>query len=1028
MDGKSTFLDLSRFELLNLAGKGAFSKVYRVKEISTGEICAAKVLKIEINDQTIESEGIISLLREVKLMSSLDHPSIIEFVGFSLYNFRQKPFPTIITKYASKGSLHDIINLEISGLSPQGWDSTRKLINIYGIASGLAYLHLHDIIHRDMKPDNILMDDNFYPKIADFGLSKITASVSKSMNIQSQSGLKGTPLYMAPEIMRGESYTKAVDVYSFSYIVYEILTGVRPFNNLNFHSLMLKVVLQNSRPDLTDDIPLAFQDLISQCWSDNPEERPSFDEIVYQLKTNKDFITDSINEDEFYDYVDFIDNYKATFTINDSFHYDDIASITAQKVVEQDEEKIDESNKTEQDEGKSDKSKKTKQDEKKAKKKKNENEKASIEGETIISVKFKYLNQIDSFEEVETFLVDDDEFEEEEEEKERDYNDFLIYLSDDGSVVKYAKVFSKNKKQEAICLIINPDSLNGQCNPENQIDPNKLLMEAYLFKKLKNQFVVNFIGLNFYNPNLTFDDYEYYEDDEDEFERTPSPTLFYEFPKNGSLAHLIREHIQLTPLQRQIIIIGIVSGLRYLHSQHFFHGRLSPGTIWLDENFYPKILTMNYSLTENGCSLYYQAPELFEYSTNTLYISESSDVYSLGRLLYFLITGFEPFKYEGDKLKGKGIFYTLEQITRYKALPLFPDSMPDALRELLVRCWREDINDRPSIDEVFYLLIHVKKYYIVQSDEDLQQVNAFIDNNVILEPFNKCSLSIECNKSATIDIGFDENDTGFYQNDIEFYENDTGFYQNDNEFYIKLKKIIRSNFTHYSKKKTLNFLIQMAQKGIFQSNEILLQKVISYVNKYSFKNDELADQFLTIVFGNPIHHISQKQLKYKASLNIAKDVVLIENLKNFDILIRVNIPNSVKKIKSKAFYGCHNLKFVNIPESIKNESIGKNAFENCPKLKFIRTPSELTKIQDGTFKGDESLSNVSLNDGLEIIGKKAFSGCNAIQYLKIPKSVVLIDDYAFDQCKNLKVVIFKGGNPTLGINAINSNVVIIHND
>lgn len=91
-----------------------------------------------------------------------------------------------------------------------------------------------------MKPENILMDEYLFPKIADFGLSKITSSVSKSMNAQSQSGIKGTPIYMAPEVLQDEPYTKSVDFYAFSIIVYEIMTRKTPFSNLNLHQLILK--------------------------------------------------------------------------------------------------------------------------------------------------------------------------------------------------------------------------------------------------------------------------------------------------------------------------------------------------------------------------------------------------------------------------------------------------------------------------------------------------------------------------------------------------------------------------------------------------------------------------------------------------------------------------------------------------------------------------------------------------------------------------------------------------------------------
>ena len=97
----------------------------------------------------------------------------------------------------------------------------------------MSYLHLHNVLHRDLKPENILMDENLYPKISDFGLSKITDFLSNSMNVQSQKGLKGTPAYLAPEILADEKYSKKGDVYAFAFIVFEIMTGQNTSKKFN---------------------------------------------------------------------------------------------------------------------------------------------------------------------------------------------------------------------------------------------------------------------------------------------------------------------------------------------------------------------------------------------------------------------------------------------------------------------------------------------------------------------------------------------------------------------------------------------------------------------------------------------------------------------------------------------------------------------------------------------------------------------------------------------------------------------------
>lgn len=205
--------------------------------------------------------------------------------------------------------------MELSGLSPDEWGDTKKLINIYGIASGMSYFHEQNILHRDLKPENVLVDGYLYPKISDFGLSKITDFLSISMNFQSQKGLKGTPIYMAPEILSNEEYSKSGDVYAFAFIVFEMMSGEQPFKGekMSIFQLIKKVSNDGFRPKISDDVPTSYRELIESCWSQKSEDRPSFKDIVESLKSDEGFITEMTDESEFYDYVDFIDSYKTTF-------------------------------------------------------------------------------------------------------------------------------------------------------------------------------------------------------------------------------------------------------------------------------------------------------------------------------------------------------------------------------------------------------------------------------------------------------------------------------------------------------------------------------------------------------------------------------------------------------------------------------------------------------------------------------------------------------------------------------------------
>ncbi|KAK8887659.1 hypothetical protein M9Y10_038712 [Tritrichomonas musculus] len=308
---ENTF-DLNKFELLEKIGSGSFGDVYKAKEKRTGKIYAAKISNQSIDQKDTPRSVIRNLVREVNILSKLNHPSILSFVGFSLKNFNGEPNPVIITDYLPKGTLNDLIKLERQSTSDEKWNDTQKLIIIYGIASAMSYLHSHNIIHRDLKPDNILVDDNLNPKIADFGLSKINQSDQTSSSMVSTLGLKGTIAYIPPEILNDYDYTKEGDVYAFSMIVYEIMTNIEPFKNCGMSTLISKVS-KGIRPDLDQPIPESYKNLIEKCWSQDPSNRPSFEEIVKELKSDSGFITDLVDEGQYQDYVDYIDEYKVTF-------------------------------------------------------------------------------------------------------------------------------------------------------------------------------------------------------------------------------------------------------------------------------------------------------------------------------------------------------------------------------------------------------------------------------------------------------------------------------------------------------------------------------------------------------------------------------------------------------------------------------------------------------------------------------------------------------------------------------------------
>ena len=241
-------------------GSGSFGKVYKVKNKITKDIYAAKISINSVNKRTKDLFMDISL--EVNIISKLNHPSVLKFILYNPINFKGKPKPVIITEYASNGSLSNLIDHDKKNPKNIILNDTRKLIIIYGIASAMSYLHSHNIIHRDLKPENILIDNFLFPKVADFGLSKLRSSNEESFVMKTSNGVvKGTPIYISPEIWEKCNYSPLSDVYAFAIVMYEIMMKEKPYQNLNYLNIISKIY-KKQRPKFNKDIPEAYKNLI----------------------------------------------------------------------------------------------------------------------------------------------------------------------------------------------------------------------------------------------------------------------------------------------------------------------------------------------------------------------------------------------------------------------------------------------------------------------------------------------------------------------------------------------------------------------------------------------------------------------------------------------------------------------------------------------------------------------------------------------------------------------------------------------
>ena len=164
----------------------------------------------------------------------------------------------------------------------------------------MMYLHQHHIIHRDLKPENVLLDDNFEPLLTDFGISRL---VTTEESVR-QSNATGTFIYMAPELLGEGEYSGKSDVYSFAILMYEVVTNLVPYPEIsggkgNPFGLSSKIIEANYRPQFTVPVQEPIKQLIEKCWSSNPKERPTFQEIYNRLARNmEESVYDIFDQDE----------------------------------------------------------------------------------------------------------------------------------------------------------------------------------------------------------------------------------------------------------------------------------------------------------------------------------------------------------------------------------------------------------------------------------------------------------------------------------------------------------------------------------------------------------------------------------------------------------------------------------------------------------------------------------------------------------------------------------------------------------
>ncbi|KAJ4700931.1 putative Protein kinase [Melia azedarach] len=255
-------IDMRLLKIGEKIASGSCGDLYR--GVYLGQDVAIKILRSEHLNNALEDE----FSQEVAILKEVQHRNVVHFIGACT----KSPQLCIVTEYMPGGSLYNYLHKNHNVLK-----LSQLLRFAIDVCKGMEYLHQNDIIHRDLKTANLLMDIHNAVKVADFGVARF----------QNQGGVMtaetGTYRWMAPEVINHQPYDQKADVFSFAIVLWELVTAKVPYETMTPLQAALGV-RQGLRPDPPENAHPKLLDLMQRCWDAAPDKRLSFSEIKIELE------------------------------------------------------------------------------------------------------------------------------------------------------------------------------------------------------------------------------------------------------------------------------------------------------------------------------------------------------------------------------------------------------------------------------------------------------------------------------------------------------------------------------------------------------------------------------------------------------------------------------------------------------------------------------------------------------------------------------------------------------------------------
>jgi serine/threonine protein kinase/tetratricopeptide (TPR) repeat protein len=255
---------LGRYEVVRELGKGAMGIVYLAKDPLIGRLVALKTIRPAAHSDDDETKEFQQrFLREAQAAGILNHPSIVTVHDIGQDDASGTMF--IAMEYVEGQNLKEVL----AQGRPLTWDQIAEIVA--QVADALDFAHAKGIVHRDVKPANIILIDGTRAKITDFGIAKITSGG----NLTTTGQFLGTPNYMAPEQIKGAPVDGRTDIFSLGICLYECLTRRKPFGGDSLTSISYKIVHEPFPPlgSVNPQIPDSFEEVVSRCLAKDPARR-----------------------------------------------------------------------------------------------------------------------------------------------------------------------------------------------------------------------------------------------------------------------------------------------------------------------------------------------------------------------------------------------------------------------------------------------------------------------------------------------------------------------------------------------------------------------------------------------------------------------------------------------------------------------------------------------------------------------------------------------------------------------------------